>query len=625
MQDFTDLHSYSSIQHSTEWGVLDSSIEEIIHIICIMSKLFKSQLYSYSWYCYNHLIITLDKFIENSEKNTKYGHYEDEGLTNMSEKRKNLAKQLNEFDNLSEKVQHLRFQDARQSHWGGNKFSKHLHWLGEMAETKNQNKDWIKANYIGCLSWSERLLNRMEKSIMVVPDVNQCVGHAFAFAFLQQVVVEPSVQYESKLQNLLERIKNTYTVETKFGQAVGYKFQIFQKSSDNKEKLNSLKAIRRLLPTIGEYIIKLTRLQRMGTIWCNSILSISVGNTRKFLNGLLPLINNLINSLSNKLFALGQFTELKEGNEILSIFGEYVKGKIIHSNFLNIFGDLYELLNASWRIVTITSILVPSSKAELSNIVEHKYGTTLEALRRDILNRKNESHVFEWPSNLNQETSNYFNGEKNSLLISLFDTLDEYWNACATLHPLLHKLCMVAGRIRTIMILLNLPIASPITWKRFIPINGLSGTNSDTLSFTYATRAIIEGTLGYPSNSSIEWDFVNYQQSRLCGIDAASSLITGDLNKTVDKIYIESNESNNKHLIIHSNIPLCGVCALPVSTESTVNTHYFDLDEFRYASKSTLVRGRWYHQTCLELLNSESERECHSLFVLPQINIPQII
>lgn len=623
MQNFTDVYSYSSIQNSTEWGVLDISIEEIMQIISIMSKLSKSQLYSYSWYCYNHLIITLDNFIETNEKNTLYCHNED--LINTSEKRKNLAKQLNEFDHLSEKVQHLRFQDARQSHWDSEKFSKHLHWLGEMVETKNQTGDWIKTNNIVCPSWSERLLNRVEKSIMVVPDVNQCVGHAFAFAFLQQVVVEPSVQYESKLQILLERIKNTYTIETKFGQAVGYKSQIFQKSSDNKEKLSSLKAIRNLLPTIGEYIIKLTRLQRMGTIWCNSILSISVGNTRKFLNGLLPLINNLINSLSNKLFILGQFTKLKESNISLTIFGEYIKNKIVHSSFLNIFGDLYELLNASWRVVVITSILVPSSKVELSNIVEHKYGTTLEALRRDILNRKNESHVFEWPSNLDQGTSDYFSGEKNSLLISLFDTLDEYWSTCATLHPLLHKLCMVASRIRTILILLDLPIASPITWKRFIPVNCLSENNSDILSFAYATRAVIEGTLGYPSNRSIEWDFVNYQQSRLCGIDAASSLISGDLNKIMDKISIENHESNNKHSIIHFNIPLCGVCALPVSTESTVNTHYFDLEESRYASKSTLVRGRWYHKTCLELSNSESERECHSLFVLPKINIPQII
>ncbi|OLQ18019.1 hypothetical protein ChUKH1_04425 [Cryptosporidium hominis] len=624
MQNFTEVYSCSSVQNPTEWGLPDSSIEEILHIIYIMTKLCKSQLYSYSWYCYNHLITTLDQFIENSEGNVQYCHYRGDSSVDTSKKRKNLIKQFNEFDSLSEKVQHLRFQDARQSHWDNDKFSKHLHWLGEIVETKIQTRDWIQTNYVGCLSWSERLLNRMEKSIMVVPDVNQCVGHAFAFAFLQQVVVEPSVKYEAKLQNLLDKIKNTYTIETKFGQAVGYKFQIIKKLSDNKEKLNSLKAIKRLLPTVGKYIIKLTRLQRMGTIWCNSILSISVGNTRKFLNGLLPLINNLIISLSNKLYILGQFTKLMDDSVSLTTFGKYVKGKLIHPNFLKVFEDLYELLNASWRIVTIASILVPSSKIELSNIVEHKYGTTLEALRRDILNRKSESHAFEWPSNLDQETSNYFNGERNSLLISLFDTLDEYWSTCATLHPLLHKLCVIAGRIRDILTLLDLPTASPVSWKRFVPVNNFSGTNSGISSFTHATRAIVEGTLGYPSNYSIEWDFVNYQQSRLCGIDAASSFITGDVNKTVEKISIESNESS-KNPIIHSNTPLCGVCALPVSTESTVNTHYFDLDEFRYTSKSTLVRGRWYHKTCLELLNSESERENHSLFVLPKINIPQII
>lgn len=625
MQNLTEVYSFANIQQTDDWGILDCTIEEILQIICILSNLSKSQLFSYSWYCYNHLIATIDYFIESTEDKIQSPCDADDQKVNKSELRKTLIKLFAEFDRLSEKVQHLRFQDARQSHWDSSKFSKHLHWLGEIADTKTQARGLIKTSNIGCLTWSERLLNRMEKSIMVVPDVNQCVGHAFAFAFLQQVVVEPSVQYESKLRNLFDRIKNTYTVEAKYGQAVGHKFQIFQKSTDNKEKLNSLKAIRKLLPTIGKYIIKLTRLQRMGTIWCNSILSISVGNTRKFLNGLLPLIQNLISSLSNKLFILGQFTKTKEGNINLTSFGKYIKYKIKHSNFLNIFGDLYELLNASWRIVTITSILVPSSKAELSNIVEHKYGTTLEALRRDILNRKSESHVFEWPSNLDQETSEYINGERNSLLISLFDTLDEYWSACATLHPILHKLCMIAGKIRTILILLDLPVASPISWERFIPANSLPESNSGTLSFAFATKAITEGALGYPSDRSIEWDFVNYQQSRLCGIDAASSLISGDMYKLVDKISIESNDGHKHNSIIHSNIPLCGVCALPVSTESTVNTHSFDLDEFRYASKSTLVRGRWYHKTCLELLNSESERECHSLFVLPKINIPLVI
>lgn len=595
-------------------------------MICILSKLSKSQLFSYSWYCYNHLITTIDHFIESTEGSVQPHNIVDDKKANKGQEREGLIKLFAELDRLSEKVQHLRFQDARQSHWDSSKFSKHLHWLGDIADTKDQTRDLMNTSNISCLSWSERLLNRMEKSIMVVPDVNQCVGHAFAFAFLQQVVVEPSVQYESKLRSILDRIKNTYTVEAKYGQAVGHKFQIFQKSTDNKEKLNSLKAIRTLLPTIGKYIIKLTRLQRMGTIWCNSILSISVGNTRKFLSGLLPLIQNLISSLSNKLFILGQFAKIKQGSIHLTAFGKYIKGQIKHSNFLNVFGDLYELLNASWRIVTITSILVPSSKAELSNIVEHKYGTTLEALRRDILNKKSESHVFEWPPNLDQETSEYINGEKSSLLISLFDTLDEYWSACATLHPILHKLCMIAGRIRTILILLDLPIASPIAWERFIPADGLPEASCATLSFVNATKSITEGTLGYPSHrSSTEWDFVNYQQSRLCGIDAASSLTSGDVYKIVDKISIQSSDSQKHNSIINSNIPLCGVCALPVSTESTVNTHSFDLDEFRYASKSTLVRGRWYHKTCLELLNSESERECHSLFVLPKINIPLVI
>ncbi|KAJ1610731.1 hypothetical protein OIY81_482 [Cryptosporidium canis] len=623
MQHFSEVYSFSSTQQSADWGVPDGTIEEILNIISVLSKLSKSQLFSYSWYCYNHLIISIDCFVKSNEQKVEDYSGISSQIINENKTGKNLIKLFVELDRLSEKVQHLRFQDARQSHWDSKKFSKHLHWLGEIADSKSQTKDLIKTSSIACLSWSERLLNRMEKSIMVVPDVNQCVGHAFAFAFLQQVIVVPSAKYESKLRRLLDRIKNTYTVDTKYGQTVGHKFQISQKSSDNREKLNSLKAIRELLPSIGKYIIKLTRLQRMGTVWCNSILSISVGNTRKFLNGLIPLIQNLISSLSNKLFILGQFAGINEGKITLTLFGKYMKGKIKHTNFLNVFGDLYELLNASWRTVVITSILVPASKTELTNIVEHKYGTTIEALRRDILSRKSESHVFEWPPNLDQETSKYVNGERSSLLISLFDTLDEYWSACATLHPILHKLCTIASKIRAILMLLDLPIVGPIKWERFTPEIGLPEADPNILSFANATKAVTDGTLGYPSNRSIEWDFVNYQQSKLCGIDAASSLISGDICKIVEKISIEGSDKHDT--IIHSNIPLCGVCALPVSTESTVNTHYVDLYEFRYASKSTLIRGRWYHRTCLELLNSESERESHSLFVLPKINIPLII
>ncbi|KAH8739291.1 hypothetical protein FG386_000048 [Cryptosporidium ryanae] len=615
------------------WGISECTLDEIIQILNILSKLSRSQLYSYSWYCYNQIFRTVDLLIFSLE-----GCFLNENTNSIINPdfpsqvgRTQIKEELEEFKILSEKVQHIRFQDERQSQWDKNQISKHLHWLGDLSDKEKDNFK-LTQRFSNGLSWSGRLLSRMERSVMVVPDVNQCIGHAFAFAFLQKVVVEPTILYELKLNDVIDKTTNVDNEETEFGKKVGYKSQNINGTQDKNRKVNSLKAIRRMLPNLGFYIIRLARLQRMGTIWCNSVLSISVGNTRKFLNGLLPVSMNLLKKLNNKLLMYSELVEFRDGSVInLSEYGNYVKKQSKAANFANrIFGNLYEYLNTSWRIIVITSILVPYSKKELVDIVEHKYGATLEALRKDTLNKRSDIHDFEWPLAFNQDINNFL--KKNpSVLTSLFDTLDEYWNTCASLHPILHKICLTTNKLRDILSLLELPSISPVNWERFKLNTDRLEQSMNKSTFQSATTFVAEGVFGNPKKyvGEVEWDYTNYQQLKLCGIDASSSSIISNHISLVDQSNFEGTEYINSdkscNLYNSNNVPLCGVCAFPVSTESTVRTQCRNLTEFKYVPKSTLVRGRWYHKSCLELINSESERENHSLFVLPKVKIPQVI
>ncbi|KAH7648423.1 hypothetical protein FG379_000347 [Cryptosporidium bovis] len=614
------------------WGIRECTLDEIIHILNILSKLSKSQLYSYSWYCYNQIFKTVDSLIYSLEGSTPNENFNPTISSNYSFQvgKTQIKEELEEFRILSEKVQHIRFQDERQSQWDKNQISKHLHWLGDLND-KEKDHFQLKQRFSNVLSWSGRLLSRMERSVMVVPDVNQCIGHAFAFAFLQKVIVEPTISYELKLNDVIDRATNVDNEETEFGKKVGYRFQEIDKVHDKNKRVNSLKAIRRMLPNLGSYIIRLTRLQRMGTLWCNAMLSISVGNTRKFLDGLLPVSRNLLNNLNNKLLLYSEIVEFKDGSIInLSKYGDYVRERSKDAHLANkIFESLYEYLNTSWRIIVITSILVPYSKKELIDIVEHKYSATLEALRKDALNKRSDNHDFEWPLGLSQDANSFLKNNP-SVLTSLFDTLDEYWNTCANLHPILYKLCLVTNKLRDILLLLELPSTSPVNWKRFALRTNNCEQSVNKFTFSSATKAVTEGVFGNPAkHEEVEWDYTNYQQLKLCGIDASSSSIIADHISLVDCSnfegleYINSDKSCN--LYNSSSIPLCGICAFPVSTESTVKTQCYNPSKFKYVPKSTLVRGRWYHKSCLELTNSESERENHSLFVLPKMKIPQVI
>ncbi|OII72616.1 hypothetical protein cand_011440 [Cryptosporidium andersoni] len=623
---------------SVIWRLPNDSIECVTLALSMIIQLIKSELYSYSWYWYNHLIVTLhkDDFLDekssinlsNKVNATEFKSHKVE-LGNID----NLNKEYDKYLLFSEKAQHVRVQDARRGHWNKISSSKHLHWLGELTSDDNLAVLYTNSNNnLKGLTWTERLLDRMEISVTMVPDVNQCIGHAFAFVFIQKVVVEPSRIYEAKLHKCLDKLANLDKFDMKFGQSVGHSksIEINLKLDFKLNNDSSLGIIKKVIPEVGDYIIKLTRLQRIGTLWCNVMQSISVGNTRKFLNNITPVIENLVTSLSKWLLHLGQLVVIRDKHITeLNSLGIYMKNKFKYSETLpnKIFGDLYKLLNTAWRIVTVTSILVPLSKEELIDIVQIKYGTTIEALRKDSLGNTNNKQLTQLYETFTINNKARTKNLKPTLLVSLFDTLDDYWNACIYLHPKLHNMCAISRKLQDIMRLLGLPSTNSLEWPRFLSSAEALMKNSG--DFHSATQAIIQGSLSCCSINKPIWDFINYQQSKFCGIDAAAptniplSLYSNDIIEDLDFqniLYIAPPIS-----LESQTIPLCGICALPVSTESAVSSSIGrELSVQLQASSSNLIRGRWYHEMCMQLLGSQIDADVNSSLVLPKILVPSI-